>query len=61
MSLFLALGIPVIVLGFVYLLILENDGMPAWLENISQNNGSIWTYGVIAIAVISLIKYVSNN
>ncbi len=61
MSLFWALAIPVIVLGFVYLLIVKNNGMPAWLENFSENHGSIWTYGVITIAVISLIKYASEN
>ena len=60
MELLLAIGIPIIVLGIAYLLIKNNQGLPLLLQRIADNNGSIWTYGVIAIAVLSLVKYASN-
>ena len=61
MDLLVALGIPIIVLGLVYLLINDGSGLPLWLERLTNRSGAIWTYGVIIIAVISIIKYASSN
>ena len=61
MDLLVALGIPIIVLGLVYRLINDGSGFPLWLERLTNSSGAIWTYGVIIIAVISIIKYASGN
>ncbi len=61
MNLFLAFVTPVLIRGFVYVLIIENKGLPMWMERLSDNSGSIWTYGVIAITVISILKFWSGN
>ena len=61
MDLLVALGIPIVVLGLVYLLINDGSGFPLWLERLTNRSGAIWTYGVIIIAVISIIRYASGN
>ncbi|KZR72946.1 hypothetical protein PMIT1327_00077 [Prochlorococcus marinus str. MIT 1327] len=61
MDLLLALGIPMVVLGLAYLLINNTSGFPVWLESLTNRSGAIWTYGVIIIAVISIVRYASGN
>ena len=61
MDLLLALGIPIVVLGLAYLLINNASGLPVWLERLTNRSGAIWTYGVIIIAVISIVRYASGN
>ena len=43
MTLFLAVFIPIAILGFLYLFIIENNGLPDWMARASQNSSSIWT------------------
>ena len=38
-----ALVIPVLILGLLYLFIIENNGLPDWMERVSRNSGSVWT------------------
>ena len=61
MNPFLALIVPLLILGFVYILSIENKGLPQWMERLSDNSGTIWTYGVITITILSILKYWSNN
>ena len=60
MELILAIGIPIIILGIVYLLIINNQGLPLWVERITENSGTFWTYGIVAITALSIFKYSSN-
>ncbi len=60
MELILAIGIPIIILGIVYFLIINNQGLPLWVERITNNSGTFWTYGIVAIAALSIFKYASN-
>ncbi len=39
MSFFYALVIPILILGLIYILIIENKGMPLWMERVSNNRG----------------------
>jgi len=57
MTLFLAVFIPIAILGFLYLFIIENNGLPDWMERVSRNSGSVWTYGIIAIALVGILRY----
>ena len=61
MNPFLALIVPLLILGFVYILIIENKGLPQWMEQLSDNSGTTWTYGIITITVLSILKYMSGN
>jgi hypothetical protein len=40
MTLFLAVFIPIAILGFLYLFIIENNGLPDWMERASRSDGS---------------------
>jgi len=57
MTLFLAVFTPIAILGFLYLFIIENNGLPDWMERVSRNSGSVWTYGIIAIALVGILRY----
>ena len=61
MTLFLAVFIPIAILGFLYLFIIENNALPDWMNRASKNSSSIWTYGIITITVLSIIKYIWGN
>ena len=52
-----ALVIPVLILVLLYLFNIENNGLPDWMERVSRNSGSVWTYGIIAIALIGILRY----
>jgi len=56
MILFLAVFIPIAILGFLYLFIIETKVLPNWMEYLSQKSGSIWTYGIITITFFLIIK-----
>ena len=57
MSFSYAVLIPILILGLLYLFILENNGLPDWMERVSDHSGAIWTYGIIAIAFLGLLRY----
>ena len=61
MDLLLSLGIPIVVLALVYLMIIDASGFPVWLERLTNRSGAIWTYGVIIIAVVSIVRYASRD
>ena len=61
MSFFYALVIPILILGLIYILIIENKEMPLWMETVSDNSGTIWTFGVITITSLSILKHLSGK
>ena len=61
MNFLYALVIPILILGLIYALIIENKGMPLWIERISDNSGAIWTFGAITITLLSILKYLSGR
>ena len=61
MNFIYALIIPILILGLIYILIIENKGIPLWMERVSDNSGAIWTFGVTAIALLSILKYMSGR
>ena len=52
MNFFYALVNPILILGLIYILIIENKGIPLWIERIADNSIAIWTFGVITITVL---------
>ena len=61
MSLILAFIIPILIIGFLFVFIAEANGLPNWMDNLSRNSSSIWTYGIITITLLSIIKYLTSN
>ena len=61
MTLFLAVFIPIAILGFLSLFIIENNGLPDWMAGASRNSSSIWTYGIITITSLSIIKFLASR
>ena len=61
MNFFYALVIPILILGLIYILIIENKGLPMWMERISDQSGAIWTFGVITITLLSIMKYLTSR
>jgi len=61
MNLILAFIIPILIIGFLFVFIAENKGLPNWMDNLSRNSSSIWTYGIITITLLSIIKYLISN
>ena len=57
LNFFYALVIPVLIVGLLYLVVIENNGLPEWMERVSRNSGSVWTYGIIAIALVGILRY----
>tara|TARA_Y100001968_G_scaffold309304_1_gene328943 strand:- start:895 stop:1137 length:243 start_codon:yes stop_codon:yes gene_type:complete len=47
----------VLSLGLLYLLILENNPLPNGMERVSINSAFVWTYGIIAITLVGILKY----
>ena len=31
--------------------------MPDWMERVAKNSGSVWTYGIITIAIVGILRY----
>jgi len=46
MNLILAFIIPILIIGFLFVFIAENKELPNWMDNLSRNSSSIWTYGI---------------
>ena len=61
MNILLAVFIPIVVLVFLYLFIIENKGLPDWMERLSHESGFIWTCGVITITILSIVKFLISN
>ena len=61
MNLILAFIIPILIIGFLFVFIAENKELSNWMDNLSRNSSSIWTYGIITITLLSIIKYLTSN
>ena len=61
MNLIFAFIVPILIIGFLLVFIAENKGLPNWMDNLSRNSNSIWTYGIITITLLSIIKYLSSK
>ena len=60
MELFLAIGLPIILL-FGLTLLLMIDGIPTWVKQLNRNSSTVWNFGIIAMGTMSVIIYLSNK
>ena len=59
MELFIALGLPLVLLVGLTLLFMT-DGVPDWIQNLTSKSSTIWNFGIVAISTMTLIIYLSK-
>ena len=60
MELFIALGLPIVLLvGFT--LLFMADGIPSWIQNLNRNSTNIWNFGIVVISTITVIIYLAKK
>tara|TARA_B100000900_G_C20268505_1_gene588983 strand:+ start:387 stop:569 length:183 start_codon:yes stop_codon:yes gene_type:complete len=60
MELFIAIGLPIVLLIGLTLLFMK-DGIPSWVQQINTNNSTLWNFAIVAISTISAIIYLSRR
>ena len=60
MELFIALGLPIVLLiGLTFLFM--SDGIPAWIQNLNRNSSTIWNFGIVAMSTVTVIIYLAKR
>ena len=60
MELFIALGLPLVLLvGLTFLFI--SEGIPPWIQNLDKNSSTIWNFGIIAMSTMTVIIYLAKR
>ena len=60
MELFIALGLPIVLLiGLTFLFI--SDGIPVWIQNLNRNSSTIWNFGIVAMGTMTVIIYLARR
>ena len=60
MELFMALGLPIVLLiGFT--LLFMADGIPSWIQNLTRNSTNIWNFGIVAMSTMTVIIYLAKK
>ena len=60
MELFVALGIPIVLLVGLTLLFMS-DGVPNWVQQLNKNNATLWNFGIVAMSTMTVIIYLARR
>ena len=60
MELFIAIGLPIVLLFGLTLLFLS-DGLPSWVQQFDRNSSTLWNFGIVALGIMTVIIYLSNK
>jgi len=60
MELFIAVGLP-IVLIFGLTLLFTSNGIPSRIQQIIRNNSTLWNFGIIAMTTMTVIIYLAKR
>ena len=60
MELFIALGLPTILLVGLTLLLMGKD-VPDLVQNLNRNSLNIWNFGIVVISTITVIIYLAKR
>ena len=60
MELFLALGLPIVLLVGLTLLFMT-EGIPSWVQQFNRNSSTLWYFGIVAVGTMTVIIYLSNK
>ena len=60
MELFIALGLPIVLLiGLTFLFM--SDGIPIWVQNLNRNSSTLWNFGIVAMSTVKVIIYLAKR
>ena len=54
MELFIALGLPIVLLVGLTLLFMSDD-IPSWFQQFNRNSSTLWNFGIIAMGTMTVI------
>ena len=60
MELFIALGLPLVLLVGLTLLFMT-DGVPDWIQNLTKYSSNIWNFGIVAMSTMMVIIYLAKR
>ena len=60
MELFLALGLPIVLIVGLTLLFMTR-GIPSWVQHFNRNSSTLWNFGIVAVGTMTVIIYLSNK
>ena len=60
MELFIALGLPIVLLVGLTLLFMS-DGIPSWVQQFNKNSSTLWKFGVVAMGTMTVIIYLARR
>ena len=60
MELFIALGLPIVLLiGLTFLFM--SDGIPVWVQNLNRYSSTIWNFGIVTMSTVTVIIYLAKR
>ena len=60
MELFIALGLPIVLLVGLTLLFMS-DGIPSWIQQFNRNSSTLWNFGIVAMGTMTVIIYLARR
>ncbi len=60
MELFIALGLPIVLLVGLTLLFMS-DGIPTWVQQFNRNSSTIWNFGIVVMGTMTVIIYLAKR
>jgi len=60
MELFIALGLPIVLLVGLTLLFMS-DGIPSWVQQFNRNSSTLWNFGIVAMGIMTVIIYLAKR
>ena len=60
MELFIALGLPIVLLVGLTLLFMS-DGIPNWVQQFYRNSSTLWNFGIVAMGTMTIIIYLARR
>ena len=60
MELFIALGLPTVLLIGLTLLFMT-DGVPNLVQKLNRNSSAIWNFGIVAMSTMTIIIYLAKR
>ena len=60
MELFIALGLPIVLLVGLTLLFMS-DGFPSWVQQFNRNSSTLWNFGIVAMGTMTVIIYLARR
>ena len=60
MELFIAIGLPIVLL-FGLTLLFISDGIPSWVQQFDRNSSTLWNFGIVGIITMTLMTYLARR